>query len=107
MSPYAPWAALVAGVALAGVVGCGSALPTASQFDADRVDSTVVRLAEGRDTYVAKCSGCHVLFTPDTRTAKTWRTEVAEMRDRVRLSDGEEQLIVEYLAAFSRPATGG
>ncbi len=58
-------------------------------------------LASGRRLYVMKCSGCHSLHAPDTRSAEQWEKAVPEMIARARLTNEEAILIVRYLVTMA------
>jgi mono/diheme cytochrome c family protein len=89
-------------------LSCAPALPHATAADAERVQSRYpnTRLAEleqGRELYVGRCSGCHMLKAPDSMAPSAWPGAVAEMRTGrgVMISSSEERQIVAYLVAVS------
>jgi hypothetical protein len=51
----------------------------------------------GEKLYVAKCGGCHELYSPATYTAKEWSEIVNEMQVRAKITDYEKNLINDYL----------
>lgn len=92
------------------VFGCGASLPAPNALDAQRVadrypHATVAELEQGRALYSKRCSTCHELFEPARYTGSRWQHELAQMRERAGLKDGEERLILQYLSAVGeRPA---
>jgi hypothetical protein len=81
-------------------------LPHADGGDAARAQSLypgvdVATLELGRQTYVARCSGCHALHLPSRLSPEEWARRVHEMGKDARLQPGEEQLITQYLVAIS------
>jgi hypothetical protein len=51
----------------------------------------------GREIYVKKCSSCHQLHLPNQYSEKVWSANLNEMQTRAKISDGEKQLIYQYL----------
>jgi mono/diheme cytochrome c family protein len=89
-------------------LGCG-ALPEPQPVDATWAaqkwpDMSLERLKFGRELYAKKCSGCHVLKSPESVSAGGWAQEVADMRRKMgdQLSDAEAELIVRYLVTAGR-----
>lgn len=64
-------------------------------------DTTRASLEEGRELYVARCSGCHPLHAPDTQPPERWAALVDEMAPRARLSPDERDLVLRYLTVAS------
>ena len=54
-------------------------------------------LLRGRKLYVNHCGGCHNLHLPKEYTASQWEKNMDEMQDRAKITDGEKQLIFEFL----------
>ncbi len=85
--------------------GCAS-LPHPTVADAQRAHSrwpevTLTSLESGRAAYAARCSSCHRLYSPQSRTPDQWAKEVAEMTGRSHLLLGEQELIERFLATMS------
>ncbi len=98
------------GLLLLGLLACGSALPEPTASDATRgsrsfAGLTLAELQQGRQLYVARCAGCHVLKLPSELPPAGWPESVAEMRRKngVRLSDEEAEAIVRYLVVAATP----
>jgi hypothetical protein len=64
-------------------------------------------LEQGRELYVARCSGCHTLHEPRSYRAERWRDVVGVMAPRARLSPSESDLVLRYLLTMSRGPAGG
>ena len=84
------------------IVGCAAALPTVGPVDAERVNIPIDLLRDGRELYIAKCSGCHALYAPSKYTTAEWSREIDEMSQRSRLTDEDEARIAAYLHAFAK-----
>lgn len=97
----------------AAVIGalCAACVSTVPEIDRDTpgfaevAEDELVRLAEGRGLYVAKCSGCHPLHPPSEGDAEFWEEHVVDMAGRARISDEESGLILRYLEAASSVAS--
>ena len=96
--------ALVIGVAAiaALIVGCAAAIPSITTGDAERVGVPIDLLRDGRERYIAKCSGCHALYAPPKYTTAEWDREMEEMRERSRLTDEDFERITTFLHAFAK-----
>ncbi|MBT9555557.1 MAG: hypothetical protein IV100_05975 [Myxococcales bacterium] len=100
----------VAGAA-ALLTACAPGLAVPADADVTRgrpahPDLTLDELNQGRSKYVAKCAGCHHLYSPAALEPESWRGMVAEMRDRSNLTDAEEQAILTYLTVMSTRPQG-
>jgi mono/diheme cytochrome c family protein len=69
--------------------------------DAQRKD-----IQHGRRLYVDRCSGCHNLYAPSSRTDEEWEAAVAAMRESGRLSPPEEEALRRDLRS-ARGSAGG
>lgn len=69
--------------------------------------SSLEDLSVGRRLYVDKCSGCHTLFAPDTRSPGEWLTVIDAMRTdaEVELTDAEATAVGAYLYAIASRAS--
>ena len=56
-------------------------------------------LVQGRETYIARCSSCHNLYSPMRRAADAWAPMVDKMAPRAKLRPGERDQILKYLIA--------
>ena len=65
--------------------------------------TTLARLMQGRELYVAKCASCHTLKSPSEYPVGVWKENLDEMQTRARITDAEKELMLEYLAAGSTP----
>ena len=97
MSPRAPHCLLL-GLVLA---GCAATIPPAEprQLAAFRPEEavTLADLREGRRLYVAKCGGCHGLYSPLHGPEARWREWLRDMEPRARLDDEASRKILVYL----------
>ena len=86
--------------------GCSSALTVPEAGHVDRVRSdwpgtALDDLARGRATYIQKCSGCHTLYLPPSRSGSEWREQVARMAERAHLTASQTSDITRYLVAVA------
>lgn len=51
----------------------------------------------GATLYKRKCASCHSLVSPTDKTDEEWPEIVADHESRIRLSEGEHELIVNFL----------
>jgi cytochrome c5 len=95
--------------------GCASPTravsPAEAQWAAKEWPGTTAQdLEAGRSLFRAKCSMCHALPLPNTKTPADWdATVLGEMGARAHLSMSDRNLIAHYLGAASskKTATGG
>ena len=81
---------------------CGGPwLPVATEADATRSNAALGDLERGRELLIGNCSGCHLTPSPRDHRAADWPSEVAEMRERAKLTPDEVALITQYLTAFA------
>ena len=99
---------------LAMAVGACSGLPEPQPADAAWAsqrwpDMSLQRLKLGRELYANKCSGCHVLKSPESVAPEAWAAQVADMRTKMgsELGADEAELIVRYLVTAGRRRQGG
>ena len=89
------------------LLACASVgLPHADATDARRAGVDLATLEHGRQTYAARCSGCHALHRPNELTPEQWSKRIHEMSKDARLQPGEEQLIANYLVTLSLRSQG-
>jgi cytochrome c5 len=89
------------------LAACAGSIPqiTSDSLERARVqwpDATMAQLESGRQTYMLKCSGCHSLVAPQTKTATEWKRGLEEMKTRAKLSEEETDRIFQYLYANAR-----
>lgn len=84
--------------------GCAVSLPPVTVEDARRVGIPLEDLEEGRSRYVAKCSGCHGLYSPGRFDDAEWTRQMDWMATRVQLGREERRSILVYLQALNTSA---
>ena len=82
--------------------GCAAALPRPSAETAARAqgrwpDSTLEQLEQGRDVFASRCSGCHALPLPDSKSEAEWKKVLDEMAAEAKLTAGERVLVERFL----------
>lgn len=92
------------------VSGCAAGLPHPTAEDAARAktrypEATSASLAEGRQAFVADCSGCHNLPLPDEHAPEEWPGVVREMAGKGHLSLHDRVLIEQFLVTLSDRST--
>lgn len=94
---------MIRAVALLGLIAAchGPWLPVATEADATRSNAAAADLNRGRELLIGNCSGCHLTPSPRDQRAADWPSEVAEMRERSKLTADEVALITQYLTAFA------
>ncbi len=63
-------------------------------------------LTEGRRLYIKQCGSCHNLYTPQTFSEEKWTSEMVEMKEEAKISDGEAALILKYLTGYKIGTVG-
>ncbi len=66
--------------------------------------TTLKDLQDGRETYIAKCGGCHSLKAPTDLPPEAWPRQVEKMAERAKLTDEEKFQVRAYLASASASA---
>ncbi|MCB1231715.1 MAG: hypothetical protein KDN19_15705 [Verrucomicrobiae bacterium] len=86
---------------IAGVVltfsGCETTPAEAGKVSASATGTP--SLAEGRRLYYGRCTSCHAPEPVDGYTRAEWRSEVAHMRKRAKLTPAEEADLLAFLMA--------
>ena len=82
--------------------GCAASLPRPSAATATRAqgrwpDSTFAQLEQGRSVFVQRCSGCHALPLPDSRTEAQWKKVLDEMAEEAKLTVDERVLVERFV----------
>ena len=88
-------------LALAGLIACAAGLPMVTVLDAQVAGVPLDELRGGRDVYVAKCSGCHRLYSPAEYDDAAWDAHVHGMSEKARLKDGDIAAILAYVTAMN------
>ena len=84
------------------LAACSAKMITPSQGDADRVSvrvpgTTLADLNEGKSLFESKCTQCHSLNRPSSKTEAEWREIVPDMAQRA--AKAHKQLIDEHAQA--------
>ena len=92
---------------LSATCGGSSAIPYAtrdqlSNAQARWPDTTSASLDDGRELFVARCSGCHPLPSPERFGFQRWHSILDTMGERARLTGAERELVLRYLTAVGR-----
>jgi len=82
--------------------GCAASLPCPSAATATRAqgrwpDATLDQLEEGRAVFVQRCSGCHALPLPDSRTEAQWKKVLDEMAAEAKLTADQRVLVERFV----------
>lgn len=82
--------------------GCAAALPRPSPATVTRAqgrwpDSSLAQLEQGRSMFVQRCSGCHALPLPDSRTEAEWKKVMDEMAAEAKLTPDERVLVERFV----------
>jgi len=82
--------------------GCAAALPRPSAATVTRAqgrwpDSSLAQLEQGRSMFVQRCSGCHALPLPDSRTEAEWKKVMDEMAAEAKLTPDERVLVERFV----------
>lgn len=82
--------------------GCAASLPRPSAATAARAqgrwpDSSLAQLDQGRSVFVQRCSGCHALPLPDSRTEAEWKKVLDEMAADAKLTLDERVLVERFV----------
>ena len=99
--------ALLLPLALAGALAGGCAararLPEPTALHASHVPGvSVAQLSEGRRVYVARCGGCHNLYSPDRYGEAAWERAVDKMAPKAKLTARQREDVLAYLLAVVR-----
>ena len=100
--------------AIALLTACGAKLAALTQADADRGAKTIpgltlAQLNEGQSLFKMKCSQCHPLKNPTSRTADEWRKVVPKMAaqaerraNKQKIDPAAQEKILKYLVTMSK-----
>jgi mono/diheme cytochrome c family protein len=103
----------IAIVSLLFLTACSAKLITPTQTDADRVaqrmpGTTLADLQEGRALYQSKCSQCHGLKKPSSKTESEWQQIIPIMAKRAEkahkdlITGHDQEQIMKYLTAYAK-----
>lgn len=67
-------------------------------------DATVASLERDRDTYIDKCSGCHLLVGTNKMAIRDWPKTVSIMSKKGKFDDQTRESILRYLTAVTTPS---
>lgn len=83
--------------------GCVANVPEPTLEHVRGDEASLRTLLEGRRLYVAKCSGCHGLFSVEKFSDREWDHEVAEMvrLKKAKLQPEEIRSLVAYLTTLN------
>ena len=84
-----------------GALACSTAIPRVGPADAERTGLSMDTLRAGRDIYIAKCSGCHVLYAPQEYPDHVWLDQVMEMKGKALISERDVELILAYVRGMN------
>ncbi len=96
------------------IVACSpKVLTTPSQADVDRVSAmyptyTLAELNEGKALYLAKCSTCHGIKNPQSKTAEQWKSIVPKMtkkanKKEVNIDPKTQEAILKFVTTMCTP----
>lgn len=85
---------------MSGALEAKTAPPVTKEFVAAAKSSAPESsLVEGHRLYTTRCSQCHDLEMLDSRSAGSWKDEVAGMAGRAKIDAAQQASIVQYIAA--------
>jgi mono/diheme cytochrome c family protein len=101
---------------VSGIIGCATYKPLpGTQSDVDRASTTfpgitLEDLSRGASLYEVKCSSCHGLKKPGSRTEAQWREIVPRMakkanKQRQEIDPNAQEDILKYLITMSSAPT--
>ncbi len=80
--------------------GCEPAIPRVDPEVAPfrgKPPDRILELKLGREAYIAKCSGCHVLYRPSRGGPAYWRHWMLNMAEQIHLDRKDQEQILNYL----------
>ncbi len=80
-------------------ITCTPALYLPTEEVAENSGVSLENLQQGRQIYVDHCGSCHMLYLPQRFTALEWEKSLNEMQEKVKISDREKKLVLDYLLA--------
>lgn len=77
-----------------------------ARSDADKVAEvkekyTDQQMEQGRDLWSSNCNKCHKLYTPESRTVKSWENVLPRMVKRAKLDDAQAGMVRAYLISHA------
>ena len=97
---------------------CGVSLVVPTQADVDRVsakykDYSLMELREGKKIFEKRCTACHGLKDPGSKSAAKWKGIVPEMSNKANRKAGKEvidinqqEFLLRYLITMGPERTG-
>lgn len=84
-------------------------LPHATPADVARARRTwpqadLATLEAARSTYVARCSGCHLLYVPAEREPRQWPADLLKMSKKAKLKPAELEQIERFVTVMAEHA---
>jgi len=70
-------------------------IPTPSDVTAT---TTLDELNQGRALYIDNCSRCHGLYAPESFSSSQWKSVMAQMAPKTRMSAEEKSLVSKYVS---------
>jgi mono/diheme cytochrome c family protein len=59
--------------------------------------ATLAELQQGRALYVANCGSCHGFYSPDSYNSAQWKSLMASMGPKAKLTSADQLLITKYV----------
>jgi mono/diheme cytochrome c family protein len=60
--------------------------------------STLDELTQGRALYIDNCEKCHGLYAPESFSSSRWKSVMASMAPKTRMSSTEANLVTKYVS---------
>lgn len=89
-------------ILLIALVACTTArlyTPTSANEN-KRTSASVEELKQGYDLYTTRCSKCHSLKSPDSRTPEQWTKVLESMAPKAKLTVEQKELVYKYLVNY-------
>ena len=89
------------------IVSCSGAIPQPTFMHVERASqrwpgTNNETLAQGRQLYISKCSGCHSVKVPSLYSEIQWDTLMRTMGTSAKLNKEEYDKILHYVVAMSK-----
>ena len=89
------------------IIACATTIPIPQEKDVVSITSQFPNrqlsdLINGRELYVAKCSGCHTLKSPSDFTSTQWNKDIPDMKVKSKINDNEANAILLYVLTFAK-----
>ena len=108
---FAFWRPFAFSLAAGALAGCAGQIPHASLAQTELAarqwpDVTTQSLERGREIYIQKCSGCHLLRIPSRYTSRQWPKVLDTMAARAKLTRAQKHAVFEYVMSVSKQDSG-